>query len=278
MRRLRDFQEQHENEETRTSHPLPGAVTSPARMGSMNEPGAPRGPRKVLKRLAWGSAIALGAGLLVSVGAPLTSTLFPSETQTSCTVTKHPFEGRGRRGGSFFPRVYTDCGVFRSAKQATCTADPEQTTALIPGFNYDLTVRGAELPFTTSREIVSVTVSPNQSFEPREFIKPLDSNTDDERFNEMVRDIQNRPENRALNEKLAKLKAEFSPETLRAFDYEQPAYSPECDVTRHVMTSKGLQIMDATRATEALTPPPGMAPRTPLLPCEGFECDPPVRH
>lgn len=226
--------------------------------------------------MAWGTVAALGVGLLVSIGLPLSSALFPTETQTSCTVTERPFEARGRRGGSFFPRVHTDCGTFRSTNQATCTADPSLQTHLIPGYTYVLTVRGADLPLTTSREIVSAAVSPGYAPKPGEIIKKLGPTTDNDVLNEAIEDIQSRPESRAIRDKIARLEAEFSPETLRAFDYVQPPFSPECDVSRRVMTSKGLQVMDPTRATEALTPPAGTTPRSPLLPCEGYACDSPI--
>lgn len=241
----------------------------------MDEQGAPPRPRKTFKRMAWGTVAALGLGLLVSIGLPLSSTLFPTGTQTSCTVTERPFETRNRRSFSFFPRVYTDCGTFRSAREATCTADPSLKTHLIPGHTYDLTVRGAALPLTTSREIVSATVSPGHEPKPREIIKKLEPTTDNDVLDKAIEDIQNRPESRAIDDKIAQLEAEFSPETLRAFDYEQPAFVPECDISRQVMTSMGLQVMDPTRATEVLTPPAGTTPRTPLLPCEGYFCDPP---
>lgn len=242
----------------------------------MEEQGVTRKPRKMYKRLAWGTAVALGAGLLVSIGIPLSSGLFPSETLTSCTITEKPFETRNRRSGTFFPRVYTDCGTFRSAKQATCTADPSLKTAFIPGRSYDLVVRGAHLPISASREIVSATALPKQATEARTPLKRLEPNTGDEQLDEIIDGIRNSPESREVDEKIAQLEAEFSPEVLRAFDYEQPAFNPKCDVIRQVMTSKGLQVMDAPRATEVLTPPAGTTPRSPLLPCKGFECNPSI--
>lgn len=242
----------------------------------MDDQGEPRGPRKGLKRMAWGTVVALGVGLLVSIGLPLSSALFPTETQTSCTVTEQPFEARGRRGGSVFPRIYTDCGTFRSTNQATCTADPSLQTHLIPGYTYDLTVRGADLPLTTSREIVSAAVSPGHKPKSREIIKKLEPTTDNDLLNETIEEIQSRPESRAIRDKIARLEAEFSPETLRAFDYVQPPFSPECEVSRRVMTTKGMQLMDSTRAAEVLTPPAGTTPRSPLLPCEDYFCDPPI--
>lgn len=243
----------------------------------MDNQGAPRGPRKTLKRLAWGTALAIGAGLLVTLVVPLSSGLFPSETQTSCTVSERPTTPRARRGGSFFPRIYTDCGVFRSTKQTTCTADPAQQTPLIPGHTYDLTVRGAHLPLSASREIVSASLTPGRPSAPRTPIKRLEPTTGNDLLDDTIAEIQARPESREFDEKIARLKAEFSPEALRAFDYEQPAFTAECSIMRHVMTTKGLQLMEPARATEVLTPPAGTTPRTPLLPCEGFQCNPPAR-
>lgn len=246
-------------------------------------------PRRALKTTAWGLAVTLGAALLVSVGLPLSSVFFASVPEESCTVTERPIKPRARRSGSLFPRVYTDCGVFRlsntsdssgsfigSSKQAPCTADPALRTALIPGYTYDLEVRGAHLPFLATREIVSATVSPDQSREPLELMEPLEPNTDNELLNETIEEIQSRPESREIQEKLDQLEADFSPEALRAFDYEQPAFSPECDVSRLIMTSRGLQVVDPPRAAEILTPPPGTVPHDPLLPCEGFQCNPPA--
>lgn len=147
-------------------------------------------------------------------------------------------------------------------------------TVLTPGFTYDLEVRGASLPFFSSREIVSATLSPHQNREPLVLLEPFEPTTDNELLNETIEEVQSRPENRKFEEKLDQLKAEQSPEVLRAFDYQQPPYSPECDVSRVVMTSKGLQVMDPARAAEVLTPPPGVIIRDPLLPCEGFQCAP----
>lgn len=250
----------------------------------MEEARAPRAPRRSLKTAAWGAVVTLGAALLVSVGLPFTSVFFEAEQLETCTVTERPSTPRARRGGSLFPRVHTDCGVFRtshrsgslprSTRQAPCTTDPALTTPLIPGYTYDLEVRGANLPFLTSREVVSATVSPQQKREPLVPIKPLEPTTDNELLNETIEEIQDRPENRRLQERLDQLEAEFSPEVLRAFDYEQPAFSPTCDVSRRVMTSKGLQLMDPPRAAEMLTPPPGEVAREPLLPCDGFQCEP----
>lgn len=249
---------------------------------------APQGstpqPRKSLKLAAWWSVAALGAGLLVSVALPLSSALFPAEDVISCTVRDDSGELRGRRNlGRLHSRVHTTCGTFRSKDITTCTADPGLKTQLVTGFTYDLKVRGADLPFTLSREIVSATLSDHQKFSTLGSaldteLPSLTPDTDDPELNKILEDIQNRPESREIDEKIAKFKAEFAPETLRAFDYEQPPFTPACDVMRQVMTAKGLQIMHPVRAAETLTPPEGTTPREPLLPCEGYGCEPTMGH
>lgn len=73
-----------------------------------------------------------------------------------------------------------------------------------------------------------------------------------------------------LPENVKALRDQFSPETLRAWDYEQPPYDPLCDSLRHVMTTRGTQLMPPERAKEVLRVPEGVAPRDPLLPCRGI--------
>lgn len=242
----------------------------------MDEPTEQRKrPRRTLKSLAWGSVAVLGAGLLVTLAVPLSSTLFPAEEVVSCTVTEHPTSPRGRRGGiNFYPRIYSDCGVFRASKQAACTADPELDTNLIPGYTYDFTVRGANLPALLSREIVSANVSSKQLAKPIELLTPLEADAGNDLLNKAIEEAKSRPESRAIDEKINELAEQFSPEVLRAFDYEQPAFTPACDISRNVMTSKGLQIMTPDRAKETLTLPEGAVAREPLLPCEGYLCNP----
>lgn len=201
-------------------------------------------------RIVW-SVIAIPLiALLVVIGAPLASPLFPAETITSCTVEKKNLKPKR----SITPKVNSDCGVFTSVKTVDCTNTLGKSLALIPGFTYDLVVRGPRIPLITQPVIVSAAVSPEQKNTP-----------DWDRF-----------DTPSEIEGVQKLQEQFSPDTLRAFDYEQPPYDPQCQVSRHVMTAKGLQLVDPARAERLLAVPAGVAPRDPKLPCEGFPCSDPV--
>lgn len=122
-------------------------------------------------------------------------------------------------------------------------------------------VRGAHIPVLLTRELVSATVAPAQSGQHHAGITlPGNDETPDP------------PGSEELRSRLAELEAQFSPETLRAFDYEQPPFSPECDISRNVMTTRGLQLVRPNEATELLRLPAGTTARDPLLPCEGYLC------
>lgn len=225
----------------------------------MTDETAPSRKVRAIKRTSWAMTALFGAGLLVTLGTPLASPLFPEEEAITCTVTHHSALGR-RRG--VFPHVDSDCGGFRSGKSTVCTADPALRVNLIPGSTYDFVVRGAHIPLVQSRELVSAAVSKTQPDQRDE------GNT--QRFTEDTADLPGSEEFRA---RIAELEAQFSPETLRAFDYEQPPYSPACDVTRNVMTIQGLQLVSPDKAAELLRTPTDTTARNPKLPCEGYLCE-----
>ena len=191
----------------------------------------------------------LGA-LLVGVGLPLANPLFPASEVSSCTIGKKLI--RERR--VIVPKQVSDCGRFVSRQRVACSSDPGTEVPLIAGVTYDLVVRGPRLGRLTSPTIASATVSEVQTY-PRTAAGA---------------DLENSWSGAAHT-----LMEEFSVEALRAFDYEQPPYDAECEVGRSVMTTKGIQFVDAERAAELLAPPPGTAPRAPLLPCRGFPCTDP---
>lgn len=183
---------------------------------------------------------------------PLINGLFPQEKLSACTIEKdNGF--RGRKAGAFLPDRPSDCGDFRSSKEVTCTTNPARQLALIPGFTYDLVVRGPRLPLIGGPSIVSATVSPQQRYSYDAGITEIDE---------------------SASEGLQELQRSVLPETLRAFDYEQPPYDPQCDLMQDVMTTKGIQLVPAQRAKELLTPPQGVQPREPKLPCKGYQCSP----
>lgn len=118
---------------------------------------------------------------------------------------------------------------------------------------YDLVVRGPRLPLIGGPSIVSATVSPQQRYTYDIGITEVDE---------------------SASESLQELQRSMLPETLRAFDYEQPPYDPQCDLMQDVMTTNGIQLVPAQCAKELLAPPRGVQPREPKLPCEGYQCSP----
>ncbi|GAB2554207.1 hypothetical protein [Leucobacter ruminantium] len=228
-------------------------------------------PRRLPRARIW--APLLGApliGLLVVVGLPLASPLFPAETVGSCTIQEGPFTGSRRSG--IAPKQSSDCGTFVSRKTVACTSDPSTELALIPGFTYDLVVRGPRIPPFAAPVIHSATVSAEQRlqlpgdyselFEPPEGLELPDGYADEaEQRTAEIRE---------------EFEAEWGVEALRAFDYEQPPFDPRCELGRSVMTSQGIQHVQRERAEYLLTPPEGVVPRDPLLPCEGFQCGDPL--
>jgi hypothetical protein len=199
----------------------------------------------------WWVALALPmVSLIFTFGMPLINGLFPQKVIEGCTIEKKS----SYRSRSIPPTRPSDCGTFRSSKEVACTTDPAKQLSLVPGTTYDLVVRGPHLAFFSRPSIVSATVSKTQRYGYE-----LDLTKVDESASEALQELQR----------------SMLPETLRAFDYKQPPYDPNCDITQHVMTTNGLQMMPAERARQLLTPPAGVQPREPKLPCEGFWCDPP---
>ncbi len=198
----------------------------------------------------------LGALVLITIALPVANPLFPKREQASCTIESSSKIGstRAARRGNIFPRVGTDCGSFVAGKEVACVSDPGRKIRLIPGITYDLTVQGPRVPVIWDPSIVEVRISAEQK--RQDLHEPARARTSDP----------------GLNAKLDALADEFSPGTLRAFDYEQPGFDPECDVLRHVMTTKGIQLMSPADAAEALRPPEGVAPRDPKLPCTRYPC------
>lgn len=188
--------------------------------------------------------------LIVVFGMPLINGLFPEEELAACTIEKDS-GFRGRKGGGFTPNMPSDCGSFRSPKEVTCTTNQARQLTLVPGFTYDLVVRGPRLPLIGGPNIVSATVSPQQRYAYDIGITEVDE---------------------SASEGLQELQRSMLPETLRAFDYEQPPYDPSCDLMQSVMTTNGIQLVPAQRAKELLMPPQGVQPREPKLPCEGYQC------
>lgn len=176
--------------------------------------------------------------------------LFPIEEKASCTVTSPSEKGPSTRyNRDLLPRLTTDCGTFSADSAVTCTADPSRKVLLGVGATFDLRVRGPQIAILSNPTVVSAQVAAEQPAH-RDYLAGLDD--------------EDLPEN------VKALRDQFSPETLRAWDYEQPPYDPLCDSLRHVMTTRGTQMMPPERAKEVLRVPEGVAPRDPLLPCRGI--------
>ncbi len=245
---------------------------------------APRrsGRRTRTAALGLAGVLLLTAVIPALLRIPAVNGLFAEETITGCTV-GNPAEARVRGKGRSLagPRIRTDCGTFRSPRETACSADAGRQVHLVSGVRYDLIVRGPDLPPFAFPAIVSARVSAEQ---PPEAADPFAERTAaiDEQLDAILDALS--PERRAeleaeiaareaqLAEDLAPLEAQLAPETLRAFDYEQPEYAPSCDASRRIMTSAGIQIMSPARGAELLRLPAGVTPREPLLPCEGYGC------
>lgn len=193
--------------------------------------------------------VVLLAPAAVSIGTAVFDDRFPAQEIASCTLsdTNAP---TGRRS-ILRARIASDCGRFRGQDEVTCTSDPSRTIALVAGTTYDLVVRGPRIPLVSSPTIASATVSEEQRIEPE--LGPTEVDAE-------------------AHENAQALQRSQLPETLRAFDYEQPPFDPSCDPYRVVMTKDGLQVVSPARADQLLTPPSGETPRDPLLPCEGHAC------
>lgn len=209
-------------------------------MGETNERGRRRGGKLV--------GIVL-IGLIVVIGVlnfPVVHPLFPERAEVGCTVTGPAEERSGGRprDRDLSPERATDCGPFTMHKEVTCSADPSRSVQFVEGVRYDFTVRGPRIPFLSAPTVFSAQLSAEQP--PR---APL--------FDD--------------GEELP-LVQQFSPENLRAWDYEQPPFDVQCDSMRYVMTTEGLLLMDRDRAEAALDIPSSVVPVTPLRPCVGIRC------
>lgn len=181
--------------------------------------------------------------------------LLPSYAQTSCTATS-PSERHGTyRSRDIFPSIRTDCGTFAAEKEVTCSADPSRTVLLGPGTTYDLTVAGPRIPVLSDPTVLSAQVSEVQRQVPD---SALDGELPDDPMYDNLRALQQ----------------QFSPEALRAFDYEQPPFDPQCDPYRMLMTTAGLQMVHPAEARELLEVPDGVTARDPKLPCDDwYHCE-----
>lgn len=207
------------------------------------------GGRLPSRRRLWASLLGLPLIIVIVIfGIPLANPLFPSETITSCT-----FEDRtvSERRSGILPRQHSDCGSFISQKSVVCTASPKTELSLTIGSTFDLIVRGPRLTPFTAPVIVSAQVSATQKL-PDLHEDPAEAQSDIPAVQELAK--------------------QFSPEVLRAFDYEQPPDDPQCETGRSVMTSQGIQYVSPTRAEQLLTPPEGTVPADPKLACRGFQC------
>ena len=181
--------------------------------------------------------------------------LWPSSEQESCTVTSPSERHSGYRQRDFFPSIGSDCGTFTAEKEVTCTADPSRTVLLARNTTYDLTVAGPRIPLLSDPTVLSAQVSAVQ-----EIVPDADSDLD----------LGDDP----MYDNLRSLREQFSPETLRAFDYEQPPFDPQCDPYRMLMTSKGVQIVHPARADDLLQVPEGTVASDPKLPCDDwYHCE-----
>ncbi|QYM75656.1 hypothetical protein [Leucobacter luti] len=229
---------------------------------------------------AWSVGVLVASiALLGLLATPVGNQVFPERTIAECTA-GNPAEIRslgGRRAYSV-PLANTDCGAFRISQDTACTSDPARTIQLASGLNYDLVVRGPRVPFLVSPWLVSAQVSAEQPAPSSGTGRLSDLEAMRSRLDDTLAEIDPEGEaaraaERAESEAaIAELAAEFSAETLRAFDYEQPPYDERCDSWRTVMTSQGLQHMTRADAAEKLALPAGVTPHDPLLPCEGFQC------
>jgi hypothetical protein len=218
------------------------------RRGRAGDPSTSRRGRRVAKWAGLGALVLF----LVLGSLRFAHPLFPVQDEASCTVTSSSERDfTPRRGPDLFPTVGTDCGAFTAGDEVTCTADPSRSVLLTVGTAYDLAVRGPRIPVVSDPTVVSAQVSADQPTHS----KPLSV-----------------PGGDAFHEDVEALTDRFSPQQLRAWDYEQPPYHRLCDAYRIVMTSEGLQLMAPARAAEMLLVPEGVSPREPRLPCEGWQC------
>lgn len=191
---------------------------------------------------------------VLAVGVPavrFSHLILPSSEQASCTATSPSERHGGYRSRDLFPHIGTDCGSFAAEKEVTCSADPSRTVMLLPGTTYDLTVAGPRIPFLSQPTVLSAKISTVQKVVPE---TSLDDVLSDD----------------VTSENLRELREQFSPEGLRAFDYVQPPYDPQCDVARVLMTTEGAQIMHPAHAERYLEAPEGVTPRDPKLPCDDW--------
>lgn len=193
------------------------------------------------------------------IALPLMNPLFPEHEIESCTMNDGPLKTRRA-----LPSVSGDCGRFTSASnEVTCSADPSRTIALVPGYTFDLVVRGPRIPLLSRPVVASASVSAEQK---RPAIELFDSDAEQDIDLPGSEDLEKWSAAREEYER------EFSVEALRAFDFEQPTFDSLCDIGRTVMTTKGLLLVSPEHANDLLAPPEGVKPASPLRPCEGFQC------
>lgn len=197
--------------------------------------------------------IAVASALLVTGFAAASvnrlTELFPEREIASCTITGHLIDSSRRQPHQ--ERVASDCGRLRVSQPVVCTSDPSQEIPISDDTTYDLVVRGPQILFVSVPKIVSATVSPEQLISPE--LGPTEVDP-------------------SAAENVQELQRSLLPESLRAFDYEQPPFDPSCDPYRVIMTTNGLQVVSLERAEQLLAVPEGTAARDPLLPCEGHAC------
>lgn len=205
--------------------------------------------RRIVTRVLVGVVLLVVAVPVVRLAYPL----LPAYAQASCTVTSPSERQGGYRSRDFFPSIGTDCGSFAAEREVACAADPSRTVPLVSGVTYDLTVAGPRVPLLSQPTVLSAQVSDVQARVPD---MGIDAELGDD----------------AASDNLRSLHEQFSVEGLRAFDYEQPPYDPQCDPYRMLMTDAGVQMVPPARAEQLLQAPDGVTPRDPKLPCEGYHC------
>lgn len=242
----------------------------------------PAGRRRWVRITRWlGLAVLATAILVLSIPTialiPGVSSVLPERTLVECRVGNPAvLKTYGRKRLNRTPLIQTDCGNLRSRQAATCTSDPGKKVQLISGTRYDIVVRGLDIPWFSSPAIVSAVISADQGPPPEPPFSELDALADS-LFAELE---QVDPEASAKleaqqTERLARIEeqlAQFAPEVMRAFDYEQPAFDPLCDAGRSVMTTIGIQHTTPEQALEWLTVPEGDSARDELLPCDAPAC------
>ncbi len=224
---------------------MPESKTQPSASSTFPRARVPRRRRWIA--LVVTLVLLLPAG--ISWGTVLFNDQFTEKKISSCTVGKSG--PQSTRRSVLRAKVASDCGRFRAGKEVACISDPSRAIVLSPGATYDLVVRGPRIPLLSAPTVISASMSAKQLVADSEIVTEVDP---------------------SAHENVQELQRAQLPETLRAFDYEQPPFDPSCDAFRHVMTTAGIQQVSAIRAEQLLTVPAGLEPREPKLPCQGFQC------